>query len=333
MMRLHMNEKPPKISVLGASYNHEQFLLQALQSILSQQGPSFELILIDDASADGTQDIIKRISDPRVRAIMHETNQGICRTFNEAFSHSRGEYIAFMSGDDVFMPNKLAIQAAYLDAHPDAVAVFSLMTPIDSAGWPIRDLMNTYLQYPGSREDILRRAFFGYNCLFAPTEMLRREIIASEPYFHDIRCGQAHDWEQHVRMALKGNIAVIPEPLVKYRIHDNNASKPSDEVNARLTLEHEIVLNSLLRLDDPRLLFRMFPEIAHMENVTAEKIPFLLALTAIIGTKSIRLKQWGMRVLSDFLSTEAKARHLEELTGFTLKEYYKLQAETGGLPR
>ena len=329
---MHSNSERPRISVLGASYNHVNFLSQAVQSILNQEGPSFELILIDDASTDGTQDILKGISDPRVRTILRETNQGVCRTFNEAFSHARGEYIAFMPGDDVFLPHKLAIQAAYLDEHPATVAVFSLMRPIDDTGRQIQNslLQKAYLAHPNSRIDVLRMAFLGHNCLFAPTEMLRREAIASEPYFYDIRCSQGQDWEQHVRVALKGEIAVIPKPLVHYRMHDNNVSKASPAQAACLSVEHDFVLDNFLRMDDPILFRRTFPELVGEHNPTAEHMPYLLARAAI-GTQHARLKQWGLRVLGGLLSTDGKARRLEKATGFTLKDYYALQRDVGRL--
>ena len=99
----------PKVSIIVPSYNHERYLTQAMESILSQTFRDFELIVIDDFSEDGSTKIISEYAekDNRIRCLFHKSNQGIARTLNEGMSISGGEYIAYTSSDDIWEKERL----------------------------------------------------------------------------------------------------------------------------------------------------------------------------------------------------------------------------------
>jgi glycosyltransferase involved in cell wall biosynthesis len=100
-------------------YNGAKYLREAVDAIRAQTFSQFELIIVDDGSTDGTIEILCAYSDPRIRLIRNDRNLGPAVARNRAFAEARGEYIAIQDADDASVPNRLAVQVAYFDAHPD----------------------------------------------------------------------------------------------------------------------------------------------------------------------------------------------------------------------
>jgi len=114
------NSTRPKVSVLLPAYNEEHFLEQAVESILSQTEPDFEVIVVDDGSTDGSRALLERLaaSDRRIKAI-HQPHAGIVGALNRGMREASGRYVARMDADDLAHPRRLELQAAYLDLNPD----------------------------------------------------------------------------------------------------------------------------------------------------------------------------------------------------------------------
>ena len=100
------------VSVVMTCYNHEKYIVSAVQSVLDQTFPDFELIIIDDGSTDGTRDMLKTFNDDRIRLIFQE-NEGPGSACNAGLNIVSGEFIALMSGDDVCYPERLEKQLSY----------------------------------------------------------------------------------------------------------------------------------------------------------------------------------------------------------------------------
>src|SRR5450759_2817271 len=109
----------PRVSVVIASYNHERFVRQAVESVLGQTFGDIEVCITDDGSSDATPDIIAGIRDERVRFKRFERNRGISAALNDAIRRSSGEFIAELNSDDCFLPDKIAIQLDFLDSNPE----------------------------------------------------------------------------------------------------------------------------------------------------------------------------------------------------------------------
>lgn len=121
-----MSESPaaPLVSVITAAYNAEGFIAETIASVQAQSLDDWEMLIADDASSDRTAEIVSAIAarDPRVRLIRLRENGGVARARNAALAQARGRYIAFLDSDDLWLPQKLERQIAFMSAHDAAVS-------------------------------------------------------------------------------------------------------------------------------------------------------------------------------------------------------------------
>lgn len=124
------------ISVLMPTYNVADYVEEAVNSILNQTYDNFELIIVDDASTDGTFDILSKLQakDSRIKLYRNEVNSKICKTLNRALLYAKGDFIARMDGDDISTNNRLEILYNFLLSHLDVCLVGSMMEAIDENG-------------------------------------------------------------------------------------------------------------------------------------------------------------------------------------------------------
>ena len=127
----------PLVSVMMTSYNHEGFIREAIESVLSQSFTDFELIIVDDASKDESRKIISELNeqDERIKSVFHESNNGIARTINDGIENSCGKYIAFIASDDMWTEDKLLKQLEILERNENLI-VWCNAEIIDSESFP-----------------------------------------------------------------------------------------------------------------------------------------------------------------------------------------------------
>src|SRR5215207_6745619 len=135
----------PSVSVIIPAYNHEKFVAECIQSVLNQTFQDFEIIITDDASTDRTVEIIESFDDSRIKLFKHSKNQGVSIAANNCILHAGGRYIAWLSTDDAWYPEKLEIQVRYLDEHPEIGGAFGKAAWIDESGNLITDNSFPYL--------------------------------------------------------------------------------------------------------------------------------------------------------------------------------------------
>jgi hypothetical protein len=202
----------PRVTVLMPVYNDAPFLGAAIDSVLAQTFTDFELIVIDDASTDRSPEIAASYRDPRIRLIVNDTNRGGPAARNRGLAAAKGEYVAQLDANDLSFPPRLAVQVAYLDAHPAVAAVGSQGTMIDVAG-------RTIGFYSRPITDLgIRWSSIFQTPLINSAAMFRCAIVRDElgGFNANLRCGE--DFELWSRLPKHYAIRNLPEPLVAYRI-------------------------------------------------------------------------------------------------------------------
>ena len=201
---------PPRVTVITAVYNAENFIAKTVNSVLSQTFSDFEYILVDDGSTDDSAAIIDSIGDPRIRLLRNDGNRRLVYTRNRAIAAATGEFIAVTDHDDVSLPTRLADQVAFLADRPDVGLVGSWYDVIDESdryvGHPIRRKYSD----DAFRASLLFRNFVGHS-----TVMIRREALPSPPYA--LEYPLCEDYFLVAQIARKHKIALIPKVLLQYR--------------------------------------------------------------------------------------------------------------------
>lgn len=223
----------PFVSVLMPVYNPGHFLREAVDSVLAQHYPAFELIAIDDASSDGSFELLQAYAtrDARVRVFRQPRNLGIVAARNRAFAEANPEarYFAILDSDDVALPERLAQQVEFLEAHPDHALVGGQTLIIDHASRDIgiRRYPTTYAQICAT---IAR-----YNPIAQPAVMLRKSMLEGPAPYSDAfpRC---QDYELWLRLAARHPIANLEQPVIRYRISDTQGKRTQLRKTLLLTL-------------------------------------------------------------------------------------------------
>jgi glycosyltransferase involved in cell wall biosynthesis len=207
-------KREPKISVLLPVFNAERYLRRALESVLTQTFEKFEVVAVNDGSTDRSKAILDEYSraDTRLHQVSQD-NQGIVSALNAGLELMRGEYVARMDADDVAMPHRLERQLAYMDRHPECVAVGSQVIYIDPDG----DEIGPKADLKESHEEINTALLAGGWPIVHPSVMIRTSTIRQIGGYQDYRTWEDHDL--FLRLAEVGRLANLDEPLLRYRLH------------------------------------------------------------------------------------------------------------------
>jgi len=212
------------ISVIIPAYNAEKFIAEAIESVLTQTRPAKEIIVVDDASGDGTV-ARARACSPVVRVVENAENRGVGARRNQGVQMAQGEFVAFLDADDKWAPDHLAHLGALLDRHESAGLAFSQVRIFhESTGiWPCS--VSAYLEPNNAFFDMMR------NVLCLPSScMVRRRVHEAIGGFDESahwRAGrriQAEDTDYLIRASRIAKFVASPEPSVWYRWHANQAS-------------------------------------------------------------------------------------------------------------
>ncbi len=226
-----LSAKRPAVSVCLAAYNGERYITAQLKSILRQLAPDDEIIVVDDASTDGTVASVRLLCDSRIRLIEHNHNLGVARSFEDAICAASGTILFLSDQDDLWAERKVATIQDVFQTHPEVDIVVSDAALIDEDG---RSLEPSYYAQrgkfrPGVLANVLRCSYLG--CTMAFRSRVRETVLpfpAGADVLHDVWIGASN--------ALAGGKTLyIDAPLVLYRRHDANATG-----NKRLTLARRL---------------------------------------------------------------------------------------------
>ena len=204
------------VSVVIPNYNYAVFLPEAIDSVLGQSYREIEVIVVDDGSTDGSQEILHGYSG-HIRVIRQE-NQGVASARNNGVAASRGEFIAFLDADDAWLPAKAERQVEAFLENPEVGLVHVGVENIDETGKAIGT--RTEGRSGWVADDLLvfsSPVILGGGSGF----MVRREIF-EELHGFDTRMTTSADWDLCYRVSVSRPVAFLPDVLLRYRIHGSN---------------------------------------------------------------------------------------------------------------
>lgn len=219
-----------QVSVIIPVYKVEKYIAAAVQSVLKQSYLNFELLIVDDGSPDNSVKICQQFTDPRV-VIIRQENRGVSAARNTGIRHARGEYIAFLDADDLWLPEKLEKHVEHLVA-PNVGISFSRSALIDEAG----HFLGTYLM-PKLKEITPSCLLLDNAIGNGSSPVIRREVLEAikfqdslygtvEDCYFDERLHHVEDLECWLRIAIQTDwqIEGIPEALTLYRLNSRGSS-------------------------------------------------------------------------------------------------------------
>ena len=227
----------PAVSVVVPSYNHAPFVERCLTSIIKQTFTPIELIVIDDGSTDASPEIIERTlkTCPFPSELIVRPNKGLCATLNEALARSRGEYFAYLSSDDAWLPKFLYARVGLLESQPDAVLAYGHAYIIDEKD----HIVECSLDWgPYTKGSALKRLLHAIGPL-SPTVLYRRKALERHGWNEKAKL---EDYELYLRLSADGDFAFDSDVLAAWRQHWYNTSRDfTMMMNEWLEAQHRVL--------------------------------------------------------------------------------------------
>ena len=317
-----------KITVILTSYNHEKFIRQSIESVLKQTYQDFEFIIVDDCSSDSSWDIICEYQKrhPQIITIRHEYNWHGGTVEDVVKNYATGEYIALHHSDDVWDENKLQKQIEAMERTQGCVAVFTNAEAIDDDGNKYADedgfYYNLFQTKNRSRQEWLNYFFYHGNCLCHPSILIRKDVYEEDGFFRK-GLRQIPDFVKWIQVCRKHEIFVLPDALVKFRVHASgkNESGMRAETQIRSTVELYLMLEEYAQITSREDFLKVFPE---AESYCKEEafIPEY-ALGRICTQKCIQpyTRIYGVSLLYLVLNNPEKAEMLKEHYNYTMQAF------------
>lgn len=253
----------PFVSVLIDTYNHERFIEEAVQSVLSQDFPASEreILVVDDGSTDHTPEILVKFAS-QVR-ILRKMNGGQASAFNHGIPECRGKLVAFLDGDDWWAPNKLSAVTQAFSSRPDIGLIGHSITEVLNDGTRRSELVREVPEFrisskAGARNFRLRKSFLGTSRMTFRAELLHRIGPVPEALVFEA------DEFLFTLGALFAGVLLIRDPLTFYRVHDQNLFQISDPDPSSLRRKHNVLLALTDALRRRFAEEKVSPEICHL---------------------------------------------------------------------
>ncbi|PPS43413.1 glycosyltransferase family 2 protein [Chroococcidiopsis sp. TS-821] len=213
-----------KVTVIIPAYKVEKYIGSAVASVIAQTYPNWELLIVDDGSPDASVAICQQFDDPRIK-IIRQANRGVSAARNTGIRHAQGEVIAFLDGDDLWLPQKLEKHLVHLESSPSVGVSFSRSAFIDESS----NLLGTFMM-PKLKNITPSYLLLDSVAGNGSAAVMRREVIedsAMQGCYFDEQLHHAEDLEYWLRIAIQTSwqIEGIPEALTLYRVHPQGASQ------------------------------------------------------------------------------------------------------------
>jgi len=251
----------PKVSVVIPSYQAGRFIREAVDSVLHQSYKDYEIIIVDDGSTDNTKEVLASYGD-RIK-VLNQNNMGVSAARNKGIMSSRGEYIAFLDADDLWLPDKLERQVTLLEEHPEIGLVFSDMWVVGETDVPARDrpfLGKSAFQIGKPSKGKVFKHLFLNDFIPMPTAMVRRRCFEKVGLF-DSAYDSCEDYDLWLRLSQHFSIDYVDKPLAIYRMHGGSLIHDLEKHFGCLISLRKRALRenpSLLREFDPDTMDRVY---------------------------------------------------------------------------
>lgn len=264
-----MLQEKPLVSVCMPCYNHEEFVGEAIQSVLGQTYSNLEVIIVDDVSTDNSVEVIKSFEDPRIRLTVMEKNTGFSAA-EYMFEQAKGEFICWVDSDDMWEKTLLEKYIGFLQEHEEYGGCVCKPFVIDKDGHILEDNLFCSL-FSGEnmkKEECFQKIYLNGNYLCSSSMCIRKSLYEQVGEFR-FQYKQIHDYEYWLRFLQVAELYMYPESLASYRVHweggNANFSTPSPEVNRREKLERTYILLEILDNLEEDFFIRAFSDLLRIQ--------------------------------------------------------------------
>ena len=238
-------ENKPLCSVVMSVYNGEEYLKEAIDSILHQSYANFEFIIIDDASTDGSLEIIQSYNDPRIIILQNNENLFLAASLNKGIKSAKGKYLVRMDADDISMPERLWKQVNYMEENP-SIGISGTCTEVFGYK-PSHGKFNTH-------NHIIKYKLL-HECHFLhPSLIIRKDLITKHNLFYDENFRKNQDYELYSRAIKFTQFGNLPDYLLKYRQTKENIKRESHNQKENiLAIQKKLFLNIGYKISDKEI--------------------------------------------------------------------------------
>jgi len=300
-----------KVSIIMSAYNAAATLGATLEALPGSSMSDWEAVIVNDASQDDTGDRLEAFAarDRRVRVLHNSQNMGLPASLNRAIDAARGLYLARLDADDISLPDRLALQCAYLDAHPAVGALGMGAYVIDGVG----RLRSYKAPLPST---ILSWAKIWRVPFIHPTVMLRRDVLEAYGLRYDPTFRLAQDFELWSRLLDVTEGANLKRPGIYYRVHGGQSTR--SKVDLRLDLHRET---------SRRQLAKIVPGVVSNDMMEAQRAFFLGEAARGAGIPSLQeAVTWRQAVAEMMLSRHTAEQPVKIGFGLDLWHVFRRQA-------
>jgi len=230
-----MKKTLPRISIITPSFNQGRFIRQTIDSVLSQNYPNLEYIVMDGGSTDSTLSILRSYGSKVIWE--SKKDKGQSDALNKGFKRASGEIIAYLNSDDVYLPNTLFTVGEYFLEHQKAMWVTGDYFIIDADNKKIQSYVVSYKKYLRNKPSFARLCVANY--IIQPSTFWRSSLFREIGYFNE-SFRYCMDYDFWMRIISKYPLHVLPRHFSLFRIH--NTSKGGSQYKMQFQEEHQVVV-------------------------------------------------------------------------------------------